>query len=110
LPQAARRRADDQTPGPWYRKVRGIPTTDQMNSGEDLPDGEAELRVRMGDLHTGPGFLCLAGRTPPRGRGDVIGYGFHPGTDALATCLQRESLARRYAIAPSVRYWGYGGY
>jgi hypothetical protein len=22
------------------------------------------------------------------------GYGFHPGTDAFATCLQRESLAR----------------
>lgn len=24
------------------------------------------------------------------------GYGFHPGTSAFATCLQRESLARRY--------------
>ena len=78
LPQVARRRADDQTPGPWYRKGRGIPTTDQMNSGEDLPDGEAELRVRVGGLHTGPGFLCLAGRTPPRRRGDVRWLWFSP--------------------------------
>ena len=23
------------------------------------------------------------------------GYGFHPGTDALASCLQKESLAGR---------------
>ena len=24
------------------------------------------------------------------------GYGFHPGTGAFASCLQKESLARRY--------------
>jgi hypothetical protein len=38
------------------------------------------------------------------------GYGFHPGTDAFATCLQRESLARRYAISsvPPPPYWGWG--
>ena len=24
-----------------------------------------------------------------------VGYGFHPDTNAFATCLQRESLARR---------------
>jgi hypothetical protein len=36
------------------------------------------------------------------------GFGFHPGTDAFASCLQRESLARRYwAGAPST-YWGWG--
>jgi hypothetical protein len=35
------------------------------------------------------------------------GYGFHPGTDAFANCLQRESLARRYLTAPP--YWD-GGY
>ena len=39
------------------------------------------------------------------------GYGFHPDTDAFATCLQRESLARRYAIPPALPppyrpYWG----
>ena len=28
------------------------------------------------------------------------GYGFHAGTDAFASCLQKESLARRYWAAP----------
>jgi len=36
-------------------------------------------------------------------------YGFHPGTDGFATCLQRESLARRYATLPAPPpYWGWG--
>jgi len=41
-----------------------------------------------------------------------VGYGFHPDTDAFATCLERESLARRYAIssAPPAPYRGYRGY
>ena len=30
------------------------------------------------------------------------GYGFHVGTDAFATCLQRESLARRYLALPQL--------
>jgi len=42
-----------------------------------------------------------------------VGYAFHPDTDAFATCLQRESLARRYATPPTPppywRYWGYWG-
>jgi hypothetical protein len=39
------------------------------------------------------------------------GYGFKPGTNDFANCLQRESLARRYAIppAPPPLYWGYWG-
>src|SRR5215472_3184813 len=37
-----------------------------------------------------------------------FGYGFHPGTDAFATCLQRESLARRYSGPPPAPYWGWG--
>jgi len=32
------------------------------------------------------------------------GYGFQAGTADFATCLQRESLARRYATPPP--YWG----
>jgi hypothetical protein len=36
------------------------------------------------------------------------GYGFHPGTDAFANCLQRESLARRYLASPPPPYWGWG--
>jgi hypothetical protein len=36
------------------------------------------------------------------------GYGFHPGTDAFASCLQMESLARRYWAAPPLPYWGWG--
>jgi hypothetical protein len=35
------------------------------------------------------------------------GYGFHRGTDSFASCLQKESLARRYWEA-SPPYWGWG--
>ena len=39
-----------------------------------------------------------------------VGYGFHPDTDPFATCLQRESLARRaltsYPPPPYFGYWG----
>ena len=35
------------------------------------------------------------------------GYGFKPGTNDFALCLQRESLARRYAV-PAPPYWGPG--
>jgi hypothetical protein len=39
------------------------------------------------------------------------GYGFHAGTDAFASCLQRESLARRALTSyPPPPYWGYWGY
>jgi hypothetical protein len=38
------------------------------------------------------------------------GYGFHPGTDAFASCLQKESLARRYWAAPPTPYWGWGSW
>jgi hypothetical protein len=38
-------------------------------------------------------------------------YGFQTGTLNFANCLQRESLARRYAIPPTWGpYWGFGGY
>jgi hypothetical protein len=33
------------------------------------------------------------------------GYGFHPGTDAFATCPQQESLARLYSGPPPNPYW-----
>ena len=36
------------------------------------------------------------------------GYSFHPGTDAFASCLQKESLARR-ALPSYPPYWGYWG-
>ena len=38
------------------------------------------------------------------------GFGFHPGTDAFASCLQKESLARRYWAAPPPPYWGWGSW
>ena len=42
-----------------------------------------------------------------------VGYGFHLGTDAFASCLQRESLARRaltsYPPPPYWEYWGFWG-
>ena len=34
------------------------------------------------------------------GEATCSGYGFHPGTDAFASCLQKKSLARRYWAAP----------
>jgi hypothetical protein len=37
-----------------------------------------------------------------------ISYGFHQGTPDFAACLQRESLARRYAVSPwyaAPPYW-----
>ncbi len=36
-------------------------------------------------------------------------YGFKPGTTDFANCLQRESLARRYA-APQPGWYGPGGF
>jgi hypothetical protein len=36
------------------------------------------------------------------------GFGFHAGTDAFASCLQKESLARRYWDALPPPYWGWG--
>ena len=36
------------------------------------------------------------------------GYGFHPDTDAFASCLQKESLGRRYWGASLAPYWGWG--
>jgi hypothetical protein len=38
------------------------------------------------------------------------GYGFQTGTADFASCLQRESLARRYATPPLGPYWGYWSY
>ena len=40
------------------------------------------------------------------------GYGFKPRTNDFANCLQRENLARRYAIppAPPPPYWENWGY
>jgi len=35
-----------------------------------------------------------------------LGYGFHAGTDAFASCLQKESLARR-ALTSYPPYWGW---
>ena len=36
------------------------------------------------------------------------GYGFQAGTDAFASCLQKESLARRYWDSLPPPYWGWG--
>src|SRR6185295_13348280 len=52
--------------------------------------------ARVAVLRPGPDLLRVPRGTPPRGEATCIGYGFHPGTDALANCLQRESLAGRY--------------
>jgi hypothetical protein len=52
--------------------------------------------------------MRLPGGTPPRGQGDRRRVWLSPGTDAFASCLQKESLARGYWAAPPPRYWGWG--
>jgi hypothetical protein len=59
--------------------------------------------------------VALAGRVSPEelrreDEATCVGYGFHPGTDAFATCLQRESLPRRALTSYPPPYWGYRGY
>jgi hypothetical protein len=57
--------------------------------------------------------LALAGCVSPEelrreDEATCTGYGFHPGTDAFASCLQKESLARRYWAARPPPHWGWG--
>jgi len=35
-----------------------------------------------------------------------LSFGFQPGTNDFAACLQRESLARRYELTPQYPLWG----
>jgi hypothetical protein len=35
-----------------------------------------------------------------------MSFGFQPGTNEFAACLQRESLARRYQLTPQYQPWG----
>ena len=63
----------------------------------------AEAPARIGDVRTA---LALASCVSPEElrREDeaiCVGYGFHPGTDALANCLQKESLAALLGCAAS---------
>jgi len=45
--------------------------------------------------------------SPVRNEAACTGYGFKAGTNEFGNCLQRESLARRYAHAPPPPYWAY---
>jgi len=66
--------ANYQSRGLWHRRGDGTPSTDRTNyPREPLSDGEAELRVRVDGLRTGPvpGLLRFPRGTPPRGRGDL---------------------------------------
>jgi hypothetical protein len=78
--------------------------------GSTLPNEEAQLGAAW--------MICVAALascvSPEELRREdeatCAGYGFHPGTDAFAICLQRESLARRALTAyPPPPYWGYWG-
>jgi hypothetical protein len=52
---------------------------------------------------------CVSSRKSAiRDEATCAGYGFHPGTDAFASCLQKGSLARRYWAAQPPPYWGWG--
>ena len=55
---------------------------------------------------------CVSPEELRRGEGEATctGYGFLPGTDAFANCLQKESLAWRYWAAPPPPYWGWGSW
>jgi hypothetical protein len=59
-------------------------------------------------------FACAASCVSPEelrreDEATCAGYGFHPGTDAFATCLQRESLARRALTSVSAAVLGVWG-
>jgi hypothetical protein len=57
------------------------------------------------------GLLALPEELRREDEATRAAYGFHPGTDAFATCLQKENLARRaltsYPLPPYLGYWGY---
>jgi hypothetical protein len=69
---------------------------------EDLSNGEVELGVRAGRLRAGslPASCVSPEEFRREDEAACAGYGFHAGTDAFASCLQKESLARRYLGAP----------
>jgi hypothetical protein len=64
----------------------------------------------MGGLHTnaGPSFLRSPEELRCEDEATSTGYGFHPDADVFASCLQKESLARRYWVAPPAPYWDWG--
>jgi hypothetical protein len=64
-------------------------------------------------LALGLALASLAGCVSPeelrqRDEAACASFGFQPGTNDFAACLQRESLARRYALNPGYPAWGPG--
>lgn len=58
-----------------------------------------------------PGLLAACATDADFRRADeasCASYGFTPGSDGFAACLQRESLARRYQPPPAGFYGWYG--
>jgi hypothetical protein len=69
------------------------------------------IRVAAAILSTGI-IMALAGCVSPaelrrEDQAACSSFGFTPGTTAFAACLQRESLARRYAWSAAAP-WPYG--
>jgi hypothetical protein len=70
------------------------------------------MRHRLFALMTaGLALLSLAACVSPeelrrQDEAACVSYGFQAGTNDFAACLQRESLARRYALTPQYPPWG----
>jgi hypothetical protein len=71
------------------------------------------MRYNPVGLALGLALASLAGCVSPEqlrqeDEAACASFGFQPGTNDFAACLQRESLARRYALTPQYPAWGPG--
>jgi hypothetical protein len=90
------------------RRSGSIPSVERDEGGR-FRVGVAEAPACIGDVALA---LPLASYATPEDlrREGKAGYGFHPGTDAFASCLQKESLARRAPTSYLPPYWEVLGY
>src|SRR6202040_1231823 len=90
------------------RRSRSIPSVER--DGGERWRGRGSARIGNVRADPRPGLCVSPEELRREDEATCAGYGFHPGTDAFATCLQRESLARRALTAyPAPPYWGYWG-
>ena len=93
-------------PAERSHRVPAIATTPAYLLSEPEEDiSDAEVGVRVGASRAGTGLMHLPEELRREDEATCSGYGFHPGTDAFATCPQQESLARLYSGPPPSPYW-----
>lgn len=73
-------------------------SNDPTPGGEEVPMPRMRLRVVCALALVASLSACVSPEELRRqDEAACVSYGFKPATDAFAACLQRESLARRYA-------------